>query len=297
MKIDRSKVLRAFSDYVEAYDSCNQRITLKIEHSKRVAGLCERIAESNGLKQDDLDLAWTIGLLHDMGRFEQLRRWGTFSDARSTNHAKLGAEVLFSQPAGMPPFEVASESHGGRVAHRNPGIALFAGLAPGKVRMRDFVEGSKEDQLIRAAIAAHGDYRLPDDLPDRVRRFCNIVRDADKLDILHTVSLSDVDTILGVSLDALRQSRLSSSVLEAFDGRRCVKRNDRVFPADYVVGFLCFAFELTYAESRRILAEQGEIFEIAKNPLGLKEGFSNERTKAEFERMENELRVWLKRNC
>ena len=48
--------------------------------------------------------------------------------------------------------------------------------------------------------------------------FCNIVRDADKLDILHTVSLSDVDTILGVSLDALRQSRLSSSVLEAFDG-------------------------------------------------------------------------------
>ena len=109
--------------------------------------------------------------------------------------------------------------------------------------------------------------------------------------------MRDADTILGISLDALRQSRLSSSVLEAFDGRRCVKRNDRVFPADYVVGFLCFAFELTYAESRRILAEQGEIFEIAKNPLGLKEGFSNERTKVEFERMENELRVWLKRNC
>lgn len=163
--------------------------------------------------------------------------------------------------------------------------------------MRDFVEGSKEDQLIRAAIATHSDYRLPDDLPDRTRRFCNIVRDADKLDILHAISLSDADTILGVSLDALRQSRLSSSVLEAFAERRCVKRNDRVFPADYVVGFLCFAFELTYAESRRILAEQGEIFEIAKNPLGLKEGFSNERTKAEFERVENDLRVWLKRNC
>lgn len=297
MKIDRSKVQQAFSDYVEAYDSCNQRIALKIEHSKRVADLCERIAKSNGLKQDDLDLAWTIGLLHDMGRFEQLRRWGTFLDAHSTNHAKLGAEVLFSQPTGMSPFEVAPESPCGQVARRNPGIALFAGLAPGKVRMRDFVEGSKEDQLIRAAIATHSDYRLPDDLPDRTRRFCNIVRDADKLDILHTISLSDADTILGVSLDALRQSRLSSSVLEAFAERRCVKRNDRVFPADYVVGFLCFAFELTYAESRKILVEQGEIFEIAKKPLGLEEGFSNERTKAEFERMENELRVWLKRNC
>lgn len=296
MKIDRSKVLRAFSDYVEVYDSCNQRIALKIEHSKRVAGLCERIAESNGLKQDDLDLVWTIGLLHDMGRFEQLRRWGTFSDARSTNHAKLGAEVLFSQPAGMPPFEVVPESSGGRASRRNPGIALFAGLAPGKVRMRDFVEGSKEDQLIRAAIASHGDYRLPDDLPDRTRRFCNIVRDADKLDILNTVSLSDADTILGVSLDTLRQSRLSSSVLEAFAERRCVRRNDRVFPADYVVGFLCFAFELTYAESRKILVEQGDLFKIVEHPLGLKEGFSNEKTKVEFQRMEKELRVWLKRN-
>lgn len=90
MKIDRSKVLRAFSDYVEAYDSCNQRITLKIEHSKRVAGLCERIAESNGLKQDDLDLAWTIGLLHDMGRFEQLRRWGTFSGCAFNQPCQIG---------------------------------------------------------------------------------------------------------------------------------------------------------------------------------------------------------------
>ena len=213
-----------------------------------------------------------------------------FGCAQSTS-AKLGAEVLFSQPAGMPPFEVAPESPCGQVARRNPGIALFAGLAPGKVRMRDFVEGSKEDQLIRAAIATHGDYRLPDDLPDRTRRFCNIVRDADKLDILHTISLSDADTILGVSLDALRQSRLSSSVLEAFAERRCVKRNDRVFPADYVVGFLCFAFELTYAESRKILVEQGEIW---KEFSGREEAFQRS---TEFERMENELRVWLKRNC
>ena len=47
MKIDRSKAQRAFSDYVSAYDADNQRIALKVEHSKRVADLCERIAKSN----------------------------------------------------------------------------------------------------------------------------------------------------------------------------------------------------------------------------------------------------------
>ena len=74
MKIDRSKVLRAFSDYVEAYDSCNQRITLKIEHSKRVAGLCERIAESNGLKQESSNCA--VGVRFRMRVQPTMPNWG-----------------------------------------------------------------------------------------------------------------------------------------------------------------------------------------------------------------------------
>lgn len=296
MKIDRTKAQKAFDDYVSAYDADNQRIALKVEHSKRVAALCERIAESNGMKRDDLDLAWLIGLLHDIGRFEQLRRWDTFSDARSTNHAKLGAEVLFSQFAGTPPFAVPlQEEH--LDSRRNPGIALFAGLAPAEIRLRDFVEGTKEDEIIHVAVATHGDFRLPVEVPDRTRRFCNIVRDADKLDILHTISQSDVETILGVSLADLRNSRISSAVLESFDERHCVRRNERVFPADYVVGFLCFAFELTYAESRKVLLEQGSLFNIASAPFGMQDGFAREKTQSAFVKMEKELRVWLKRNC
>ena len=31
----------------------------------------------------DVDLAWLIGLLHDVGRFEQLKRYGTFIDSQS----------------------------------------------------------------------------------------------------------------------------------------------------------------------------------------------------------------------
>lgn len=296
MKIDRTKALKAFDDYVSAYDASNQRIALKVEHSKRVASLCERIAQSNGMKRHDLDLAWLIGLLHDIGRFEQLRRWDTFSDARSTNHAKLGAEVLFSQFAGMPPF-AAPLQEGQFDSRRNPGIALFAGLAPAEIRLRDFVEGTKEDEIIHAAVATHGDFRLPVELPDRTRRFCNIVRDADKLDILRTISQSDVETILGVSLADLHNSKISPAVLESFDERRCVRRNERVFPADYVVGFLCFAFELTYAESRKVLLEQGSLFSIASTPFGMQDGFAREKTQASFARMEKELHAWLKRNC
>lgn len=44
--------------------------------------------------KEDIDLAWLIGILHDIGRFEQLRRYQTFFDYRSMDHAKYGVHVL-----------------------------------------------------------------------------------------------------------------------------------------------------------------------------------------------------------
>ena len=33
-------------------------------------------------------------LLHDIGRFEQYRRYRTFADSRSENHASLGVKII-----------------------------------------------------------------------------------------------------------------------------------------------------------------------------------------------------------
>lgn len=66
----------------------------KHEHTLKVAALCEGIAVSYGMAPDDVFLAWLCGLLHDIGRFEQLRIWGTFKDFASCSHARLGLAVL-----------------------------------------------------------------------------------------------------------------------------------------------------------------------------------------------------------
>lgn len=58
-------------------------MNLKYAHSLRVAALSERIAQSLSMEKEDIDLAWLIGILHDIGRFEQLRRYQTFFDYRS----------------------------------------------------------------------------------------------------------------------------------------------------------------------------------------------------------------------
>ena len=36
-------------------------------------------------------------MLHDIGRFEQIRRFGTFNDAQSVDHAEFGADLLFKE--------------------------------------------------------------------------------------------------------------------------------------------------------------------------------------------------------
>ena len=73
--IDRVRAAAAFKTYTDAYDAANPRIALKIEHTYHVAEACDAVARKQGWSPQDIDLAWLCGLLHDMGRFEQLRRW------------------------------------------------------------------------------------------------------------------------------------------------------------------------------------------------------------------------------
>lgn len=252
MQIDREHARQAFDAYVRAYDATNPRIKLKIDHTYRVAVLCARIARSLDLAPQEVDLAWLCGLLHDIGRFEQVHRFDTFSDAASVSHAHLGTGILFGQ-----------------------GV------------IRNFVDDGTSDELLRQAIDVHSDFRLPEGLDHRTRMFCDILRDADKIDILKAVCLEPTEAIIGVSDEELGRSDISPAALEAFYGHRTMLRSERSLPADHIVGFACFVFELVYPESRRIAHEQGRVFELLGRP------FTNERTARQIAEMSDHVHAWL----
>lgn len=98
MKIDRARAQKAFADYAAHYNAADAKVKLKIDHTYRVAALCARIAQSLALPPEDVDLAWLSGILHDVGRFEQLRRYNTFIDAQSVSHAALSVAALRRSP-------------------------------------------------------------------------------------------------------------------------------------------------------------------------------------------------------
>lgn len=221
MVFDSHKAIRAFADYTANYNDRDPKVRLKIDHTYRVAGLCRRIARSLDLPEEEVQLAWLCGLLHDVGRFEQLRRYGTFNDAQSIDHAACGAQVLFE------------EGH-----------------------IRDYLEDDTEDELLHQAVALHSVYRLPP-LDDRTLRFCQILRDADKIDILRVNVEVPLEEIYNVSRQELYDSPISQGVAEAFYAHHAVLRSLKQHPADNIVGHMSLVYELVFPESSRIVREQG----------------------------------------
>ena len=95
--IDITKAKKAFKEYIQNYDINNPKVKLKIAHIERTADIAKKTAESLNLEKEDIKLAELIGLLHDIGRFEQIKRYNTFVDHLSENHAELGVNILFKE--------------------------------------------------------------------------------------------------------------------------------------------------------------------------------------------------------
>ena len=95
--MNRTRIKQTFAEYTSKYNASDPKIKLKIDHTYRVAALAERIAKTVTDVSIDTDLAWAMGMLHDIGRFEQVKRYGTFVDSESVDHAALGISILFDE--------------------------------------------------------------------------------------------------------------------------------------------------------------------------------------------------------
>lgn len=221
MIIDKDKVKEVFDDYVKDYDSSDEKIKLKIEHTYRVSELCEKIARSLGLNDEEVNIAWLTGMLHDIGRFEQVKTYGTFNDFKSVNHAKLGAKILFNE---------------------------------GKIR--DFISDTTEDDLIKKVIENHNAYKLPEDISNRCKMFSNILRDADKIDIFKVNIIVPTEEVYNVTKEEVRNSQITEEVLENFRQNDTILRTLKKTAVDNIVGHISLLFGLVYDESVRIVEEQ-----------------------------------------
>lgn len=296
MKINREHIKNTFQEYTDRYDSTDPKIKLKIDHTYRVADLCERIAKSLDLAQEDIDLAWLSGMLHDIGRFEQLRRYHTFSDAQSIDHAKFAVELLYEDGlianyvpeistvkitanAGTMADGIASADNKG-AADQMSGDGSSTGLSKDKP-LSDVL------QTLRIAIGEHSAYRIQEGLDERTQMFCHILRDADKVDIFRVICDTPMEEVYGFQTEDILRSGITPEVQQAFQEHHAVLRSLKKQPADYVVAHGSLAFELVYQESLRIAKEQGYLAQMMSFQS------ENPETAKEFEHLRKDLRDYL----
>lgn len=150
--IDIKKAKKAFDEYVKDYNMSDEMIYLKYHHTYRVCEQSIKISKSLGLNEEDSNLSYLIALLHDIGRFEQEKRYGTFNDIKSMDHGAFGCKLLFEE-----------------------------GL------IRKFIDDDKYDEIIRKAIYNHNKYSIDESLNERELMHAKIIRDIDKIDIIYNV--------------------------------------------------------------------------------------------------------------
>lgn len=217
--MDLLKAKEEFEKYVEKYDSKNPKIDRKIKHSYRVIDVAEDIAKSLKLAEEDISLAKLIALLHDIGRFEQIRIYNTFSDKDSIDHADFGVKVLFEDNL-----------------------------------IRNFIKEDRFDDIIYKAIKNHNKYKIEEGLTERGLLHTKIIRDADKTDIFE-VYIREIenneDAIF--NFDELQKQKISEKVLEAVEENRLVNSFDIVTELDKYVKALAFIFDYNYKRGLEIV--------------------------------------------
>lgn len=210
----------AFAEYVRKYNPEDGKVRLKIVHTYHVAETARRIAEEMRLSREDVLLAQLIGILHDIGRFEQIRRFNDFRDHLTVNHAELGADLLEN------------------------------GL------LREFVADPALDRLILSSVRMHNRFSLPE-IPDaRTRLHCRLIRDADKTDIFRVRVTDPIEDIQAFGKEDIENSEVTPAAFDTFMSHACLNRENVKTPADSWIAGTAMIFDFNYLPGLRILHEE-----------------------------------------
>ena len=226
--MDYNRAKEVFEQYLDGYDRENDKVRLKIIHTYGVVDQSTELAKRMKLSEEDTDLARIIALLHDIGRFEQLKRFDSFLPD-TMDHAAYGVHVLFDE--GM---------------------------------IRRFVPEDRWDDVIRTAIARHSDFVLSGIRDEQTMLHAKLIRDADKLDNCRVKLEDALETFVGAPAEVIGEQEISPKVREDALSGRSIFSADRVTLMDYWVSYVAYFYDLNFRESLDIVEENDFVRRIIR---------------------------------
>ncbi|MCK4662859.1 MAG: HD domain-containing protein [Bacteroidales bacterium] len=213
-----------FNNYVNSFKSDNpnyqQNIEIKIKHSKNVCNEILDIGKSINLNENDLYLAETLALFHDIGRFEQYDKYHTFSDKRSENHSIIGINVL-----------------------RNSDILKN-------------LRSSTSDMILRC-ILYHNRPELPSGETEKCLLFTKLLRDADKVDIFRVVTeyytRKDKTRNSSIELELPDNPNISDKIYKNIIDKNVIMMEDVENLNDFKLLQLGWIFDINFSRTYEII--------------------------------------------
>lgn len=223
-----------FSEYTLAFYSDNaedrRNIDLKVRHTYFVCENIVGIAKEEHLSDNDLLLAETAALFHDLGRFLQYSRYKTFRDGISVNHGRLGAEVLDKE----------------NILKNLP---------------------LHEQQLIINTVRFHNAFEVPSLEDQQNVFFLQLIRDADKLDIWRVFAeyykgpLDEQPSAVSLGLPDLPD--YSTTVLSCLCEKNPVPFSGLETLNDFKLMQLSWVYDLNFRHTFRLMTERAYIRKLA----------------------------------
>ncbi|BBF41373.1 metal-dependent phosphohydrolase [Lachnospiraceae bacterium KM106-2] len=117
--------------------------------------------------------------------------------------------------------------------------------------------------MLEKTIRYHSRYELPQNLTDREKQFCQIIRDADKIDIFRANYTTGMETIYNTTTEELKNASITPEVYEAFQEKHTVLRTLNKTIIDHLIAHLSLYYGLIYPESKKMAVEQGYLWKMA----------------------------------
>lgn len=238
LKIDRdclAEVRSAFYAYVDNFKDrtrgMHPLLQLKIDHSERVADECKALAHDLGWSSAEEVLAGILGILHDIGRFPQFHEYRTFSDKISVNHGEEGWRVVRAEG------------------------------------MLDSIPTDQADALL-TAVRYHNVRVIPDNIEKQSLPWLQLIRDADKLDILGIVlaavekdGFTDLkDMLPDISLDRTPSDHIVAEIRD----HQNVNLQNVTNIGDFLLLQMSWIYDFNYRPSLRRISERQILDQIER---------------------------------
>ena len=201
---------------VQKYPDLIENIEIKADHCRKVSNEIVGLAQNLNLTDEEILLAETIGLFHDVGRFRQYVRYQTFSDSKSQNHAELALDVIKEN-------NVLSEL-------------------------------SKEEQnVIFKSILNHSRAEIIPDKNEKVNFYSKLIRDADKLDIWRLITeyymVKEQKENKTLELELPDKDKITDEVLNAILNKQVVLKESMKTLNDFKLLQIAWIFDLNFKYS------------------------------------------------